>query len=91
MKDDQEADEEPVAMPDEPATQDEVRALLLSKAKRAARRLGELMECNGRQSLVALGACRIVLEEAMKPAGAAVEDLSQLSDDQLLARRIQTS
>ncbi len=69
---------------------DELRALVRSYSKRAVTRLAELMECEDRQSIVALGACRVILEMAMAADGD-TEDLSKLSDEQLMARRARTS
>lgn len=53
-------------------------------AKRAVQRLAALMECKGRQSQVAVAACKAILATAAGTGGP--EDLAKLSDEQLMAR-----
>lgn len=83
-------DDDPIAPSPDLATQEEVVALAASYSKRAIRRLPELMECKGRQSQIAVSACRALIQIA-HATDLSVEDLAKLTDEQIMARRARTS
>ncbi len=64
--------------------------LALQHVPRAVARLAELMECDGRQAQVAAVACKALIDIASGDESA-FEDVTKLSDEQLLARRSRES